>query len=986
MLTALLDQPLDRISSRERLPAALDPELVQKYFALSDLDLKEIHLCRGAVNKISFAIQLCCLRWFGYLLPDMTAVPTAVREAIATQLCVDAAVDVSGYPHSEDARTEHPERIRGYLEFSKCDELQRLRLLNQLIEQAMQLSKTTSLTDMACRWLYEERIVRPAARTIKEICGSASEIALERVFAIIAGELTPNQQARIDELLTPQGEAGLSRMDAYKALPKRESPDAILQVVELAAELRALGFSGMPGLRLVHKSTLSLLASWAYRYDVWSMRRFPPLKRYSIVIAFVAVALTEATDAAIDMHDKLMTSYNNKAKRRRDELLQRAEQARSEAIVAFEDVGALVLDESVLDTDLRSAIFRLYPVERLTDLVTDCRALRFGDDSSHLEYLQPWYGQLRRYLPALLENIAFQFPQDAPLTEAIAYLKEINLAKKRKLDNQAPTAFLSKRWQKHVIKEKDGKTEYSKPHFEFAAACTISEKIKAGDGTVAESRRWSTFEDLLIPETDWQRDRLEHYAKLGLPIDPDQFITAMQRQLESITTAVDAGVPHNEALTINFEKSAYSLSRPKKTVDEKAAKPIKRLIQAHMPRIDTSDLLIDTDNATGFLRHFAIPATNDTRLPVTTVKRNALAALVARGCFIGSQRMEMASGISQFEISRIADWYFGEEALKAATIDIVNYGSSLPYSALFGQGDTWSGDGMRFYAPVNILASEYSPVLKERGLTWLTHTADNYLMPFHQPIPCRKREALYELDGLELHDTELDPKTCFTDTHGYTEVVMATAHLLGFALVPRIADMPSCTLYRFDKSTKYQHLEPLLKGRIKPKAIAESWDQVVRVVASMRARTASPSLILNRLSSYARQNSVYQALREIGRIDRTIHILRCIDSEQLRQQETKELNKGEASHKLDRFLAFGKEGAFTGREFYDQLHTSSCLAILHNAVIAWNLDQIPQVVAKLRAEGHQISDAILSHVTPLIWKHINPFGRYHFNIDRMKRV
>lgn len=259
-------------------------------------------------------------------------------------------------------------------------------------------------------------------------------------------------------------------------------------------------------------------------------------------------------------------------------------------------------------------------------------------------------------------------------------------------------------------------------------------------------------------------------------------------------------------------------------------------------------------------------------------------------------------------------------------------------------------------------------------------------MPFHQTVSCRKREALYELDGLELHDTELDPKTCFTDTHGYTEVVMASAHLLGYALVPRIADMPSCTLYRFDKSIKYQHLEPLLKGKIRPHVITESWDQVVRVIASIRVRTASPSLILNRLSSYARQNSIYQALQEIGRIDRTIHILRCINSEELRQQETKELNKGEASHKLDRFLAFGKEGAFTGREFYDQLHTFSSLAILHNAVIAWNLEQIPHVVAQLRSEGHQIEDAILSHITPLIWRHINPFGRYNFNIERMKRV
>ena len=61
-------------------------------------------------------------------------------------------------------------------------------------------------------------------------------------------------------------------------------------------------------------------------------------------------------------------------------------------------------------------------------------------------------------------------------------------------------------------------------------------------------------------------------------------------------------------------------------------------------------------------------------------------------------------------------------------------------------------------------------------------------MRLHQePIPCRLREATFVLDGLMEHETELDPRTIYTDTHGYTEVVMATAGLLGKSLAPRIA-------------------------------------------------------------------------------------------------------------------------------------------------------------------------------------------------------
>jgi TnpA family transposase len=113
---------------------------------------------------------------------------------------------------------------------------------------------------------------------------------------------------------------------------------------------------------------------------------------------------------------------------------------------------------------------------------------------------------------------------------------------------------------------------------------------------------------------------------------------------------------------------------------------------------------------------------------------------------------------------------------------------------------------VRFYVPVNLLAADYSHVLQGRGVTLYAHTADNCLRLHQQPIPCRLREAAFVLDGLLEHDTELDPRTCYTDTHGYTEVVMATAALLGFELAPRIWDIHDQTLYtrlllRFDART-----------------------------------------------------------------------------------------------------------------------------------------------------------------------------------------
>ena len=70
----------------------------------------------------------------------------------------------------------------------------------------------------------------------------------------------------------------------------------------------------------------------------------------------------------------------------------------------------------------------------------------------------------------------------------------------------------------------------------------------------------------------------------------------------------------------------------------------------------------------------------------------------------------------------------------------------------------------------------------------------------------------------------------------------------------------------------------------------------------------------------------------------------------------RELNKGEASHDLSRFMCSGKEGVLCSREFVDQVRAFSWLSILHNAVVAWNMIHIAKIAAELRAEGLRIED------------------------------
>jgi TnpA family transposase len=160
-------------------------------------------------------------------------------------------------------------------------------------------------------------------------------------------------------------------------------------------------------------------------------------------------------------------------------------------------------------------------------------------------------------------------------------------------------------------------------------------------------------------------------------------------------------------------------------------------------------------------------------------------------------------------------------------VDLVNHAIHQPMSLLYGLGDTCSADGMRFYVPVDILAAGFSHLLRGRGVTLHAHTGDNAMRLHQQPIPCRLREATFVLDGLMEHQTELDPRTVFTNTHGYTEVVMATAALLGKALAPRIARMHELTLYKVDRSRHYPNLDPILDGTVKPHLVCRVWDETV---------------------------------------------------------------------------------------------------------------------------------------------------------------
>ena len=83
-------------------------------------------------------------------------------------------------------------------------------------------------------------------------------------------------------------------------------------------------------------------------------------------------------------------------------------------------------------------------------------------------------------------------------------------------------------------------------------------------------------------------------------------------------------------------------------------------------------------------------------------------------------------------------------------------------------------------------------------------------------------------------------------------------------------------------------------------------------------------------------------------------------------------------HALRNFLFFAHEGKVRRRQ---QANQASCLNLVVNAIVTWNTVYMHEVIAKLRREGMAIADADVAHLSPARYGHINPYGKYRFDIE-----
>ena len=313
--------------------------------------------------------------------------------------------------------------------------------------------------------------------------------------------------------------------------------------------------------------------------------------------------------------------------------------------------------------------------------------------------------------------------------------------------------------------------------------------------------------------------------------------------------------------------------------------------------------------------------------------------------------------------------------------DIINGYKALNLPKCWGSGKTAAADGSKFEIYENNLLSEYHIRYGGYGGIGYHYVSDTYIALFNHFISCGVYEGVFILDGFLKNLSEIQPDTLHADTHGQSGPAFGLAILLGIKLMPRIRGWDDYIFLRPSEDEVYEYLEPLFKDVVNWNLIQDHWKELMQIALSIKTGKLMPSTLLRKLNSYSKKNRLHQALEELGRVGRTIFLLKYISDPATRQQITACTNIVEGYHKLLDWLFFGKNGVITENDPEEQEKRLKYLDLVASAVIFQNAVDISLAVQTLSAEGFPINREDLASMSPYIIQKHRRYGDLVVDMD-----
>jgi len=964
-----MDDPLTATQTRRRtLPPDPSEDDLARHWSLTPADLAAIAECRGPDQRRRFALQLCVMRRHGRFLDDYRHAPIKIVNHLSRQLGLPPVLflDRAGREPTERVQAQ---RIRRYLTLSRFDKTAEANLREWLREGALEGRSAAELVAQAEEKLRGWQVMLPGASTLDRIVNSVVAHTTADLFTTISGHLPERLRADIDLLVeVPEGDAR-SSLFRLKDYPKSANAAVIkgdIVRLRLIEDLLGTGVDlGDLDPRIIRQ-----LGQLGRRYDAGDLRRFAKPKRDALVACYLVEARKTLLDQIVEMNDLFLTGMNRRARtsveKRRKSLRRRARDGLHRVLGA---VDALVAADGAQSV----AGFRDgQNPPALIEAAIACRAYERLEARGHLDAMLARYGTLRQYLPAFFA-LPFQVAAGSEiLLRAVESLRALDAGSRGPLTTDDPHGFVQADWRSYLIS--DGKLD--RAIWEISLALAVRDALRAGSLFLAHSRDHVSFWNLVYDDRSWQQTREQAYGRLDLPTDGQAFLARLGAELDRAARAAQRGLPSNRFAAVR--NGRLKLKRRDALLIPPVLRELRATIAASLPRVRIEDLLQDVDEWCGFIRAFQPlggyqPRGGDPH-------RSLLATLIAHGTNLGLAAMSHSvDSLTADALQDTSRWFLRDATLKAANTVLVDHHHGLKLSGVWGNGSRSSSDGQRFVVERDSLLGTVYPRYfgyYDRALALYTHTSDQHSVYATQAISCTPREAGYVLGGILDNDTALPIREHTSDTHGFTEHLFGLCALLGIAFMPRLKDLPDQVLSRIDRDADYGALQPLLRGRINVELILEQWDQLVRLAASLKDRLTPAHVVMQRLANANASDRLAGALTQLGRLMKTLHILRYIHEAPLRDAIQLQLNRGEFRHTLAKSLFFANQGGFRSGDYEEVMNKASCLSLLSNAVLVWNTVHIARIVDQLRAAGHEVKDEDLARVSPLAHAHVIPNGSY----------
>lgn len=945
-----------------------EPDLIRHY-TLGPADLAVIARRRRPHNRLGFAIQLCALRFPGRLLSPGEVVPRQVLVFIAEQLDVDPDT-LENYATRAPTRYDQLEALQsiyGFRTFTRPDQIEMARWL---LPVALVTTSGAVLAGLLLEELRRRAIAAPGPSVIERLVAAALLHAERHVERQIDAGLTDPQRGALEALLEIQTGTALSVLAWTRQAPGFAGHRALARLIDQLARLRSLAI-GPAILEEIHADRRRVLMREGMRLSARHLKTLAPLRRRAILTVTVLEAITRLTDDAIGMFDRLIGGLFRRAERRASEALQVNARAINDKVRLLAKLGEALIEAHNIGADAFAAIETVLPWEQFATVVAEAKKLSREDGPDYATLAASNHAVLRRIGPLFLDAFGFKGIAGAGnLLRALDAMRVFYAGSRRTLPRDLPTGFIRRSWRAAVLRD----SGVDAAAYEFCLFAELRDRLRAGDVWVIGSRQYRAVEDQMVPRALFTTMKAAGPLPVAVAGEASVYLKERRAVLDERLRDVDARAGRHLLPDVHITGSTLKIS-PLQATTPAAAEHLAARISALMPRVRITELLAEVCRWTDLADCFPHLRTG---LPAED-QRIILTAVLADATNLGLTRMADACSVASYrQLSWTAGWHLCEENYGRALARVVAAQQAHPLAASFGDATVSSSDGQHF--PLGGQAEVAGAVNPHKGsgpaISFYTWVSGRYA-PFHtKVISVSEGEAAHVIDGLLHHGGDVDIAVHHTDGGGVSDHVFALCHLLGFRFAPRIPNLADRRLHTFGPASTWPTLEPFIAGRIDEALITTYWDDLLRLATSVRIGTVPASLMLRRLGSYPRQNGLALALREVGRIERTLFTLDWLDDPALRRQSTTELNKGESRNALARAVCFHRLGRLRDRTLESQQHRAGGLNLVVAAIILWNTVYMERAIRHLRSRGETVPNELLPYLAPLGWQHINLTGDY----------